>query len=140
MSGLAAASKTTLARFGEYMAAHWPARSVLGRPLSCFTDAELDRALAATGHARVDLFCRTPGNVAHRRRMAKLMAHFGVAPDYAVRHFWDALRTADEVCALCRNRRRCQSWIEWPISDDAPRVFCPNAESFDSIAFQQRVL
>jgi len=138
MSGLAATSKNTLTRFGGYMAAHWPLRSALGRSLSHFTDAELDRALAAAGNSRADLFGQAAGYAAHRQRLAKLMAHFGVAPDFAVRYFWDALRSADEICTLCGNRRRCQSWLDWPVSNDAPRVFCPNAETLDAIAFRQK--
>lgn len=140
MTGLAAASKNTLTRFGGFVTGHWPLRNALGRPLSQFTDDELDRALAAIGHTRADLFRPAPGNATHRQRMARLMAHFGVAPEFAARHFWDALRRADAACTLCRNRRRCQHWLEWPISDDAPRVFCPNAEAFDAMASRQRAL
>jgi len=140
MSGLATASKDNLTRLAERMAAHWPVWNVLGRPLCDSTDAELDRALAAAGRSRADLFAVTPGNAPHRQRMAQLIAHFGIAPHFAAGHFWDTLRAADGVCLRCGNRRRCKSWLEWPVSNDAPRVFCPNAKTFDAIAFCQKML
>ena len=134
MFGLAAASKSNMTRLAERMGPYWPLRSALARPLSQVSDGDLDRALAAAGKTRAQLFVAAPGNASHRRRMAHLMAHFGVAPDIAVLHFWDELRRADERCCACRSQRRCQSWLDWPISADAPRIFCPNAPAFDAIA------
>ena len=113
---------------------------VLSGPLSYYSDDELDRALDAAGVLRAYLFTDAPRNAPYRRRMAKLMAHFGIAPELVVKQFWNALRAADKVCQECGNRQRCTNWLDWPASDHAPRVICPNAETFDAIASWQKTL
>lgn len=113
---------------------------VLSGPLSHYSDYELDRALDAAGLSRAYLFTDAPMNAPYRRSMAKLMAHFGIAPELVVKQFWNALRAADKVCQGCGNRQRCINWLDWPASGNAPRVFCPNAEIFDAITSWQKTL
>lgn len=140
MSSLAAVSRTKLTWLAESMALRWPLGDVLGRPLSYYSDDELDIALDAVGKSRTHLFTNAPGNASHRRRMAQLIAYFGIQPKLAVEQFWDALKVADGVCLECGNRQRCTNWLDWPASDNAPRVFCPNAATFDVIASWQKTL
>ena len=140
MSSLAAVSRNKLTWFAERMAVRWPLGDALSGPLSYYSDDELDRALDAVGASRAYLFTDAPRNAPYRRRMAKLMTQFGIAPELVVKQFWNALRAADRVCQGCGNRQRCINWLDWPASDNAPRVFCPNAEIFDAIASWQKTL
>jgi len=66
------------------------------------------------------------------------MVHFGIDPKRAVLGHWGAMREAERTCACCGNARRCRRWFEWGLRNDAPRVFCPNAERFDDIARRGR--
>lgn len=138
MSRLAAASQYGLALLIEALAARWPLANPLRLPLSELSDDDIDSALRADGKDRRALFSPGPGNAPHRRRMARMMAHYGVTPGFAVRRYWRALRRADRLCTECRSRRRCLSWLDWPANEDAPRVFCPNAETFEAIAQDER--
>ncbi len=69
--------------------------------------------------------------------MARMMRHFGIEPTEVPPDFWDRLRNAERVCAQCASIGRCQRWSYRQPSDDAPRLFCPNAELFDEIAASQ---
>lgn len=140
MSWMTAAYPTNLARLAERFAMHRLFGNALGKPLSYHSDQELDRALSALGVTRADLFKVTTRNASHRRRMASLLTHFGVSPHFAVEQFWSLLRDADQACLQCRNKQRCINWLYWPVNNDAPRVFCPNAAVFDAIAFWQETL
>ncbi|MFQ5973819.1 MAG: hypothetical protein ACE5Q3_15950, partial [Alphaproteobacteria bacterium] len=51
----------------------------------------------------------------------------------AVRHRWDDLKLADNLCAYCQSVGRCRRWLHWGRRNDAPRMFCPNSEFFSSI-------
>jgi len=110
----------------------------LRRSLARSSSDELDRVLRRLGKSRRDLFTEFRGNARHRRRLAFMLNHFGVDPDFATHSHWDALRHADEACLGCPNVRRCRSWMSWGARNDAPRVFCPNAALLDAIAGQAR--
>lgn len=110
----------------------------LQHPLSQHSDDEIDRALQVLGKDRCALFSPGPGNAPHRQRMARMMAHCGVSPNFAVRHYWDALRQADQACVECHNLGRCKIWLGCPIIKSAPQRFCPNAATFAAIAFAER--
>ena len=97
---------------------------------------EVDRALRATGRSRAELFTAFKGNPRHRRRLAFMLHHFGVDPDFATHSCWEAVRQADHTCMRCRNVGRCRSWMSWGARNDAPRIFCPNAKLLDEIAAQ----
>ncbi len=114
-------------------------RHRLKRSLMLIPSDEVDRTLRSIGKSRGDLFTVFKGNAGHRKRMALMLHHFGVDPDFATHSFWSALRHADKVCVQCPNVRRCRSWNSWGVRNDAPRIFCPNAELFDEIACQGRL-
>ena len=116
------------------LAASWIPGSQLKKSLGSFSDEELDRVLASVGRNRRNLFTVFKGNAKHRQRMAKMIEHYRVNLDHATRYCWDALRHADEACAKCTNTKRCRNWCRWGVKNDAPRIFCPNAELFDEIA------
>lgn len=138
MTRLFVASCHRLTYLAESMLALRPGGRPLRRPLSRHSDDEIDRALRALGKDRRALFSLAPGNAPHRRRMAQMMLHRGVSAGFAVRHYWGALRMADEACVACRNKERCRSWLDWPANRSAPQVFCPNARTFDAIAIAER--
>jgi len=106
----------------------------LRRSLARSSSDEIDRVLDRIGITRSQLFTAFPGNARHRRRMAFMLNHFRVDPDFATHSHWDALRRADETCTHCPNVRRCRSWISWGARNDAPRLFCPSAALFDELA------
>jgi Family of unknown function (DUF6455) len=108
----------------------------LGRSLSTFSSEDLDRLLASLGKSRPDLFTDFKGNAKHRLRLARMFEHFGVDREHAARSHWNALRDADQVCVRCANVKRCRSWFSWGVNNDAPRIFCPNAELLDELAGQ----
>lgn len=132
------ASRIRLRLLAERLAGWWPLAHRSRRPLTRWTDEALDRRLAARGRNRAHLFLDCPGTAPHRRRMARMMAHFGVRPEQAVCEFWGVLKAADQTCVACPNTRRCISWLDWPVGRDAPRVFCPNTGVFDAIAYAGR--
>lgn len=70
--------------------------------------------------------------------MLRMMWYFGVNPEQVPPQFRDALRDAEQVCAQCLAVGRCQHWFHGPLSDDAPRSFCPNAELYEEIALSQQ--
>lgn len=98
------------------------------------SSAELDQELAHIGRSRTQLFADHRGNAKYRRHMIYMMHHFRVDPDFATHSHWEALRRADYICFNCPTVCRCKSWISWGARNDAPRIFCPNAELFDEIA------
>ena len=110
----------------------------LRQSLRHLSSDEVDRALRAAGKSRAELFTVDKGNARHRRRLAFMLHHFRVDPDFATHSCWEAVRQADHACMQCRNVRRCRSWMSWGARNDAPRIFCPNAEVLDEIASQNR--
>ena len=121
-------------RRAEVAVARWNTAKPLRRRLSRSSDEALDRALAAAGLTRADLFTAFKGNARHRKRLAAMMDRLGVDHRHATAAFWSELRKADARCADCRNVRRCTRLLKWGLRDDAARVFCPNAALFDEIA------
>jgi uncharacterized protein DUF6455 len=111
-------------------------RGRLGRSLATLSSRDLDRLLASLGKSRPDLFTDFKGNAKHRLRLARMFEHFGVDRERAARRHWNALRYADQVCVRCTNVKRCRSWFSWGVNNDAPRIFCPNAELLDELACQ----
>ncbi len=112
----------------------WRARRRLGRVFSQLDGQELDRALADVGMSRADMSTLFRKSGGHRRLMGRMMAHYGVDHDTAAPKYWAALRDAERVCAECRTRGRCKRWFAWGRANDAPRIFCPNADLFDEVA------
>ena len=43
------------------------------------------------------------------------------------------VKDAERVCIHCGNTARCRRWLNRGAADDAPRLFCPNAELFDEM-------
>lgn len=114
------------------------ARYRLRNDLGRLTEAELDCTLADAGLSRSDLATIFAAGSGKRSLMARMMTHFGIDPKRAALRHWGALREAEATCARCGNARRCRRWFEWGLRNDAPRVFCPNAERFDEIARRGR--
>ena len=112
----------------------WLAERRLRGKMADLSEQELDRTLHDLGLTRPDLFTISKRNPGHRNRMAKLLEHFEVDPEWALPQYWCALKDAERVCARCRNVKRCRAWLDWGLGKDAPRVFCPNAELFDEIS------
>lgn len=112
----------------------WRARRRLRNSLASFSAEELERTLAAAELQRRDLFADHVALAPHRRFLARMIGHFGVELDPALGDRWDDLRDADRVCERCGMRRRCHRWFAWARANDAPRVFCPNADLLDDIA------
>jgi hypothetical protein len=90
-------------------------------------EAVLSRADAASARA------------AARGDMARMMRHFGIEPDQVPPQFWERLRSAESTCTQCASIGRCQRWSYRQPTEDAPRLFCPNAELFDEIAASQGI-
>jgi hypothetical protein len=113
------------------------ARRRLRKSLNRVSESELMELLARADLTRGDLFhLATP--VRHRRRMAQMLAHFGLDGEQVVRCHWAALREADRTCARCANVRKCRHWFDWGRRNNAPRIFCPNAPLFDGLARNER--
>jgi hypothetical protein len=128
-----AAPTTTISRFVDLIT-RWNPGNHLGKRLADYYDDELDEILAATGKSRADLFTVFKGNTKHRQLLGKMMKHFGVNRRRATRHYWNALKMAEQTCSRCTNSTRCRSWLSWGSKNDAPRIFCPCAPLFDEIA------
>ncbi len=106
--------------------------------LSRLSDREVDLALADAGLSRGDLSTVLRAGNARHGLMTRTMAHFGVDPKAAALRYWRAFRDAERVCAHCTNVKRCRRWHDWGVSNDAPRMFCPNARLFDEMARNRR--
>ncbi len=116
----------------------WWAAQRLSTELVYLPDEELNRLLADAGLARGDLFSGRPNNPRDRRRMAKMLVHFGVDPHEATPRYWGALKDAERVCTHCTQKKRCDRWHDWGVRNNAPLIFCPNARLFDEIATAPR--
>ncbi len=97
-------------------------------------DEGLEKAMAEAGLGRRARFGRFGARSGSRRLLGRMMAHFGIAPEKAAERQWAALKEAARVCARCARVKRCRSWLDWGLRNDAPRLFCPNAERLDEIA------
>lgn len=112
---------------------HWRARSRLRRELAELPASEFDRVLADAGMSRSDLATMFGGRAGNRGLMARMMAHFGLRMNQVPVAYWGALKDAERVCAYCKSDGRCRRWLNWGAKNDAPRLFCPNAELFDEM-------
>ena len=112
----------------------WHAKSRLRGDLSRYSRKEIDHLLAAADMTRADLYRVSKDMPQHRLQMIRLMAHFGVDIERAVYADWDRIRRIDRACAICANQSRCRRWLAWGRRNDAPRLFCPGAPSFEMIA------
>ena len=101
------------------------------------SEAELVEVLARADLTRGDLF-HLAAPVRHRRRLTRMLAHFGLDGEQLVRCHWAALREADRACASCANVRKCRHWFDWGRRNNAPRIFCPNAALFDELARKRK--
>jgi uncharacterized protein YjiS (DUF1127 family) len=113
--------------------ARWRARNRLRRELGRHGPHELDRILADAGLNRSDLPTILGSRARNRSLMARMLVHFGVRPDRIAVRYQGALRDAERVCAHCGSTGRCRRWLNQGATDDAPRLFCPNAELFDEM-------
>ncbi len=118
---------------------HLTASHRLRKSVGQLSDEELDRLLASTGRTRRDLFTVFQGNATHRRLMALMIQHFGLDLDHAIQNHWDSLKQAERTCVRCSNVKRCRNWVVWDRRNDAPRIFCPNADFFDEISSETRI-
>lgn len=126
-------SKAVLRRLAEPLT-RWRAANRVRRELGRHGPRELDRVLADAGLNRGDLPTILGGRTANRSMMARMLVHFGVRPDRTAVRYQAALRDAERVCAYCGNTARCRRWLNLGAADDAPRLFCPNAELFDEMS------
>jgi hypothetical protein len=67
-----------------------------------------------------------------------MMRHFEVDPVRIAPAFGAALRNAERICANCFSVGRCRRWFHRQLTDDAPRLFCPNAHLYEDIAINQK--
>lgn len=111
----------------------WRAENRTARELGQHSPRELDRVLFDAGLSRNDLTAAPGGRKENRKLMSRMLVHFGVRPDRTVVRYQGALRDAERVCAYCRDTTRCRRWLNRGAADDAPRLFCPNAELFDEM-------
>ena len=109
----------------------------LSEVLSIETDEELEDLLEEVGIQRKNLFTSFDGNAPHRRRMGRMLVHFGVDRAQASLHHWGDLVHAERRCARCRGADRCQRWLDAHHTNIAPNVFCPNAAQFEYIRSAQ---
>jgi len=110
---------------------------LLAGPLSQASDGQIDAALQQDGIARTDLFSPAYAVARHRARLAWMLATWGIDAPRAAKEHWQELKVADERCSYCPNTGRCTRWLEWGQFNAAPMVFCPNAELWSAIAFEQ---
>jgi len=102
-------------------------------PLGRASDSSIDEALTAHGLGRADLFTLGTTLAPHRHRIAAMLLMQGLSPrDLATDH-WPKLKDADHRCAYCVNTKRCESWLRWGRQNDASRMFCLNAATFEQI-------
>lgn len=111
----------------------WHGRGRLCGALTCYSDEQIDRALAKAAMRRGDLFAAAKGNARHRRRLGKVMRYFGIDPERMAEERWPELKRAERVCLYCSKAHRCQSWVDGAAPDDAPRNFCRSVALFDEI-------
>ena len=100
-------------------------------PLGRVPDSAIDTALAVRRLRRADLFSRGKNLASHRHRLAEMLTvyHFS-SREITARH-WPELKLADQLCAYCANKKRCERWLRGRRMDDAPRRFCPNVTTFE---------
>jgi hypothetical protein len=98
-------------------------------------EALVDRKLAEAALARADVDS-APAHV--RSDMSWMMRHFGVDPARIAPSFGAALLGGERICANCPVVGRCQRWLYGQLTDDAPRLFCPNAQRYEDIAINQK--
>lgn len=101
------------------------------RPLGRADDHCVDGALAARGMVRADLFRPTKSLAQHRNRISAMLAAYDLSPTWLVARHWPALKFADHDCAYCVSKRRCDGWLRGKRPNDGPRLFCPNAATFE---------
>ena len=111
----------------------WDGRGRLSGALTCYTDEQIDRALAKAGMRRADLFAAAKGNARHRRRLGKVVRYFGIDPGPMAEEHWRELKQAERICLYCSKADRCQRWVDGAAPDDGPRNFCRSAALFDAI-------
>ena len=72
------------------------------------------------------------------RDATRMAAHFGADLDAAPPNWLGAVRDVERTCACCTTVERCHRWFAEQAGNDSPRLFCPNAETFDLLAAEQR--
>lgn len=102
-------------------------------PLGRANDQVIDAALRESELSRADLFRPETSIAPHRHRIARMIPMQGLDPETLTRDFWATLKEMDHRCAHCENTRRCERWLRWGRVNDAPRMFCPNATTFEAI-------
>jgi hypothetical protein len=105
----------------------------LNRDLAEFTNKDLADVLARVGIRRSDLFTGFSGNLRHRRLMGHMLVRFGIDRETACQHYWRNLVQAERACAHCSNADKCERWLSWGRTNNAPNVFCRNAGLFTQI-------
>jgi len=106
------------------------ARRRLNRTLVGFSNKELTDLLANAGMRRSDLFAGREGTPRHRRLMGHMLVRFGIDRETACQHSWRSLAQAERACAQCANAGKCERWLAWGRTNNAPTVFCRNAGLF----------
>jgi len=103
----------------------------LVHPLGRASDRAINKALAARGIGRADLFTQGKTLAPHRHRLAEMLTVYHFSPGEITAHHWPELKLADHLCAYCANGKRCEMWLRGRRRDDAPRRFCPNVTTFE---------
>ena len=108
------------------------------REFDRLSEGEVDRCLADAGMSRADMDAMSRFGAPRRRLMARMMARFEADPERIPPRYWGAMREAERVCAHCGSAKRCRRWLDLGRRNAAARVFCPNAELFESMAREAR--
>jgi len=103
----------------------------LRHPLGRTPDSAIDESLATRSMKRADLFGPEENLAPHRHRIAAMLAAQGLSPKHVIERHWPELKFADHYCAYCINKRRCERWLRGNRPEDAPRMFYPNAMTFE---------
>ena len=129
--GLAASLSARVVRALALWRHAWGKQTRLDRP----PQVSLDHTLADAALSRADV---DSARAQVRSDMSRMMRHFEVDPVRLAPGFGAALRDAERLCANCLSVGRCRRWFHWQRTDDAPRLFCPNAQVYEDIAISQK--
>jgi hypothetical protein len=128
MQGLKWIARRASARFHQAFC-----RDPLFHPLGRASDKSIDETLTAQGLERSDLFTVGTTFAPHRHRFAAMLFMHGLAPTHIATNHWHTLKDADHRCAYCLNTKRCERWLRWGRYNDAPKMFCLNAATFEKM-------
>ncbi len=110
----------------------------LNKGVFALSARDMSDLLDKAGKNRSELFTSFRGNARHRQRMGHMLQRFHIDLETAVEHCWSDILNAEWACMHCSNTGRCHRWFDWGFDNNAPAVFCPNAELFGQMQFAQQ--